>query len=448
MKMVIRIIKIAIFLGVLAAFGFLVSRKIDLITADLGRHIVNGYTILHGSNTERQEVLYSNYYSYTEPQRVFVNHHWGSGVLFYWVHQLAGFVGVSVFFVLLCLLTFALYYAWAIQKGGWLVATALAILLMPLMASRAEVRPEVFTYLFSGIYLIALNHAEFNAEKRGNRKLWLLPAVMLVWVNLHIGFIFGFFILGIFGLVRLGQDLRLRIIDKSKPVFSREFIILFKIGLVCLVAALVNPWFIKGVLYPFQIFRNYGYMIVENQSVRFLEKLSVTSTLNFGLYKIALVVAGASMVVASVLWLRRRKAAGVGSIAENAIVVVFGVLGYLGIRHFPSFAFLALPVVAGNLAALKGMRRVSSPNEKTSACRTCLAQPWCTLWLYFALWSVCSVFIIKFRFLNRLWGLGCCRQPKRRESFLSPTTYKGRYLTTMTLAGMPYFIYAIIPKFL
>ncbi len=358
---ILYLCKIVVFVGILAAFGVLVAHKIDLITADLGRHIANGNILVNGTSEQRQGVLYTNYYSYTEPDRGFVNHHWGSGVVLYAVYELGGFAGVSIFFVLLCEATFALFYSLAIKKGGWLLATALALLFMPLMASRAEVRPEVFTYLFSGIFIWVLTGiaSPLNASSKAGVKLessrkWviLLPIIMLLWVNLHIGFVFGFFILGIFFLEAAARY----IYHKSR---GREIYGMAKIGVACFVAALANPAFFKGVIYPFQIFRQYGYMIVENQSIAFLEKLGITSTLNFGLYKAALAIAALSVIAVFAKWvicrLRLAEAGEFftsGTISGNVIMIVFGILGYLGIRHFPSFAFLAMPVIAGNIYTL------------------------------------------------------------------------------------------------
>jgi hypothetical protein len=66
------------------------ARLIDLSTADLGRHLANGRWVL-----ENHDVLYTNFYSDTHPHAPFVNHHWLSGLIFYGVHFLSGFMGLS-----------------------------------------------------------------------------------------------------------------------------------------------------------------------------------------------------------------------------------------------------------------------------------------------------------------------------------------------------------------
>jgi len=60
-------------------------------------------------------------------------------------------------------------------------------------------------------------------------------------------------------------------IIRKKRINKKLGIVLILTGLV----SLLNPFFIKGLIYPFNIFKSYGYRIVENQSVWFLEKLGI-----------------------------------------------------------------------------------------------------------------------------------------------------------------------------
>jgi len=59
--------------GACLAFYFcLLATPINLATADLGRHLKNGELLLSGN----LDLLYKNYYSYTDPDYAFINHHW------------------------------------------------------------------------------------------------------------------------------------------------------------------------------------------------------------------------------------------------------------------------------------------------------------------------------------------------------------------------------------
>ena len=175
-----RWVKIAILILLLGWYGAFLFHKIDLTTSDLGRHIKNGEEILDGNFG----VLYQNHYSYTEPGYPFVNHHWLSGVVFYLIWKTSGFTGLHLFFIALSLITFWIFFDLAKKIGGFALAAPAALILIPLIAERVEARPEVFSYLFSGIFLWTL----WN-----KRRLWTLPVLMLLWANLHVYFFTGLF---------------------------------------------------------------------------------------------------------------------------------------------------------------------------------------------------------------------------------------------------------------
>lgn len=337
-----HILKILATIALLAWFAALLAKKIDLTTADLGRHIQNGAIIVHGSWADKWAVLHTNFYSYTLPNQPFVNHHWLSGVVFYFIHQAFGFAGLSVFYMLLGVLALALFFWAAVRQGNFWVAFFVALLLLPLMASRVEARPEIFTYFFSGVFYFILS--EWRAGRLRHKWLMVFLPLMLFWVNLHIGFIFGFLILGAFGLEQMIKFFR------RKP---NGFMILLFFSVLTGIFALANPFGYRAVLYPLDIFKNYGYLIVENQSVGFLENLGFGAGRNFLLFKIA---SAACLVMAAATAVKNRRNF---DFPGAVLILASGVMAYFGIRHFPSFAFFALPFLSGALLSLIPFGRIA-----------------------------------------------------------------------------------------
>ncbi len=313
--------KVVVLFLVLTWSGFFLSSQIDLSTADLGRHIANGRVLVEAPWAEKWGVLHTNFFSYTMPRAEFVNHHWLSGVVFYLVEYLSGFVGLSIFYVLISISSILLFWNVARKLSNFYLASLLVFLLTPLLAYRAEVRPEMWTYFFSGIFLNLLFF---------RRHLWLLPVLTLLWVNLHIGFVFGFLILGSFGLEELVKRVR---------GMENDFSQIFYISLASFLLALVNPFGYKLLLYPFQIFQDYGYRIVENQSVRFLEGINFTQGMHFLLYKILGV--GVVLAVVGAKWGRLRVPL---SITVSTLVLL--VISYFGVRHIALFSLFALVLLS------------------------------------------------------------------------------------------------------
>lgn len=293
-------------------FALSLAVKIHLPTADLGRHIKNGEIIVNGTSEQRSAILHTNFYSYTENDFPFINHHWLSGVVFYLGEKSVGFKGLSLLYIFLSVATLWIFFKIAWEKAGIAPALALTLLAIPVIASRAEVRPEVFTFFFCGLFFYI---CEKVASKQISVKwLYALPVIELIWVNLHSGFIFGIFIVGIY-FMRL-------------PV--KHFTVSFSL---IVLATLLNPSGLQGAMVPFTIFNNYGYRIVENQSISFLENLGVGNKTAFLGFKILAVITALSLV------LSYRKI----NIPHTIFAIVFGVMSYLAIRNFPLFGYFAIP---------------------------------------------------------------------------------------------------------
>lgn len=321
-----RILQVFILVFLLAWAGLFFVHKIDLTTADLGRHLRNGEMVLKGEF----DVLRTNFYSYTEPDFPVINHHWGSGVVFYLIEKAAGFRGLSLFYLLVSLIVFWLFFRIAEKESGFWPAALVSLLLIPLIAARTEIRPEIFSELFIAWFFWILWH--WRKDKIKDQWLFVLPILEIFWVNLHIYFIFGPALIALFLLKRI-KDKKLWLV----------------LGLTVL-AALFSPFGLKGVLYPFDIFRNYGYLIVENQSVWFLENLEIIQNPNLGLFKAAFAVLVLSFIL---VLIRQRKRFNP---TYFVLAAVFSALGWLAIRNFALFGLFALPIISFNFQRIFGRR--------------------------------------------------------------------------------------------
>lgn len=286
--------------------GIFLSQKINLVTADIGRHIANGKVLVEAPLAEKLALLHTNFFSYTMPEAPFVNHHWASGVIFYFTEKLFGFTGLSLLYVFASLLSILLFWNVARSVSSFYTASFFTIILAPILVSRVEVRPEVFSLFLSGVFLNLLYFRKW---------LWLIPVLTILWVNLHIGFIFGFLILGSF--------------------FLEDYKKFWKVSVVSALAGLINPFGYKLLIYPFLIFKDYGYKIVENQSISFLENIGFGAGQHFLLFKIV-----AALVIVSTALLLHKKLKINFSIFVPTLAT--GIMAYLGIRHFPVFALFAL----------------------------------------------------------------------------------------------------------
>jgi hypothetical protein len=137
------------------------------------------------------------------------------------------------------------------------------------------VRPEIFTLLLAGVFFWLL--WSYHDGRLCWAVLLVLPALEVFWVNLHIGFVFGPIFILAFLLGELLDDPRNPERDAIQPGVTRSSHKkprrlgrwLGILGLT-LAATLLNPSGIRGAVYPFTIWTNYGIPVVENLSILFL----------------------------------------------------------------------------------------------------------------------------------------------------------------------------------
>lgn len=329
--------QVFLFCLLLLGFLFLCSQKINLAASDLGRHLKNGEVILKEGLKSR--VIFTNFYSFTYPDNFFWNHHWGSGVIFFLIKKNLGFSGLSFFYLLVSGFTFFLFFQIAKEKGSFRSAFFSGLFLLPLLTWRSEVRPEIFSYFFSGVFLFLL-----CSPIRFKKYFWVLPLVEVFWVNIHVYFFLGFVLVGIF-LV--------------EAILEKDRILAEKLGLVlifCLFASFLNPLGIKGAFYPLRIFENYGYLVLENQSIFYLDKLIDYPAGIF--FKLSLGVVVLSFLLR---WFLGKDRKFVWS--EIFLGVFVGFLAWRAVRNFSLFSFVSWFLFSSNLIFLHAKDKGNSSGE-------------------------------------------------------------------------------------
>ena len=375
-KRIIFGLKILIILSIIALTALIYFQQGDFTSLDLGRHLKNGQIVW-----SQPGVLFTNFYSYTDTNFPFINHHWLSGVVFWLLYLIGGFKILTLLNILLGVAAVLIVFRLAARKANFWLAAILSLPVILILSERVDVRPEMFSYIF--IALVYYLTEDFRANGYGKKLLWLAP-IFLVWVNLHIYFFIGLFLISLAML----EQIILHFKDFFRAASARKFLY---ITLLSWAATLLNPNFIKGLLYPFNIFKKYGYDIVENKSPFYLETLM--TDYNILIFKILLGLLILSFILFFVI---KRKL----NFYQLVLAAVFSVFACLYIRNLPLFGLIILPIMARNYFA--AMRNFKEKPIKTEMI---------ILALVFAVYVLTSSLIVcdnlgEKKFLNKNFGLG------------------------------------------
>jgi len=158
---------------------------------------------------------------------------WLAEIVMVDLFSLGGLPALNLLFTGLIFLTFIVVF-FTLEGDPFLRA---AILVLAAGASEIywSARPQVFTFFFSACFYLCLRKFLL-----GNKNaLWLLPLIMLLWVNIHAGFAAGFILLLI---ALVGQGLTYLVQRPPKPPEAlRKLGWLVGVLFACAAAAVVNP---------------------------------------------------------------------------------------------------------------------------------------------------------------------------------------------------------------
>lgn len=228
-----RLVIAIAFLGILLLAGRV------LVDSDTWWHLRAGQWIV-----EHHSILSVDQFSFSRAGQTWHYPGWLAEVLMLGAYSLGGISGVNLLFLLILLASIILIFL--TMEGDSYLRSFTLILAAGAATIYWSARPQLFSFLFAAVFYLCIR--EFLFGKRN--LLFLLPPIMVLWVNLHGGFAIGFFFL-ILGLA--GQSFFYTFHpDGRKSGESRKIIWLSIAGASCLLAALINPYGTEMLIYPFK----------------------------------------------------------------------------------------------------------------------------------------------------------------------------------------------------
>ncbi|MBP9041203.1 MAG: hypothetical protein KBF64_05450 [Anaerolineaceae bacterium] len=295
---------------------------------DLWWHLQTGKQII-----ETGTIPHADLFSSTMIGKEWITHEWLTESILYLIYDRLGMIPLIALFS--AVITGAFYFAFLRAGESSRPYTAGFVVFVGAVASAPlwGIRPQMISLLLTSIFLFLLDNYE---KDRKVKSLIALPLIMILWVNMHGGFIIGIGIIGIYlagnlltTLARIKQDG----IPKKDSWYS--ILSLFGTVILCTLAALINPNSYKILIYPFQTITDPAMqqLIVEWFSPDFHQLI----WLPFGVLVLALIgfgLAGKTSV----------------SLTRILLVVVATFAAFRSVRHIPLFAIASVPILADLIA--------------------------------------------------------------------------------------------------
>ena len=306
------------FITLLFYIAFPTDKARLLGDGDTGYHIRAGEYILSNLSVPKTDI-----FSYITPAIPWTAHEWLSEVIMALLHQLGGLTLLVIAFSLIIAVTVRMFYTNTLSDGNNVFLSVVATIVFLMLAMvHFLARPHIFSLFILLIWYRLLNDFQYRQQNR----LWALPFISLLWVNLHGGFVIGLAILGLY----IAANLLLKFTNKDLWESSGrvKFKSLLRIFGLSTLACLVNPIGYHIFLFPVKLLSNTYIMdrVGEFLSPNFHE----LQPFKYVLFLLIIIVSYS-----------KKKP----DLIEMSLILLFTSMSLYSVRYIPLFALIVIPIL-------------------------------------------------------------------------------------------------------
>ncbi|MBN1384566.1 MAG: tetratricopeptide repeat protein [Elusimicrobia bacterium] len=306
-----------------------------------GKYIVNNF-----------KVPFLDPFSYTAVNKFYIDSNWLYQIILYVFYINIGFWGIFIYRLLVIGAVFYILFNLG-KKSNFYISTLCIFLTLVIANQRFMIRPEMFSYLFSVLFIMILDKFIIGKDnsKVYARPVYILPVLQVLWTNMHASFVFGPVIIGCYVF---GEFLQNR----------KDFKPLLLTFILCIAVCFVNPYGYRLVFYPLEcIAMQYGYKVlfypyllfdkIDSHTVSYFKSVSemmptfVADTGSF--HKSAFAIL---MIVSCVSFFISKRF----SASRFLVYGIFLCIGFLAIRNASYFAFVAAFITIVNFEKIKELQ--------------------------------------------------------------------------------------------
>lgn len=317
---------VAFLLPLVMLFTKLDGVRTMLGDGDTGWHIRIGEWAIANHAIPRYDV-----FSYTRPGQPFIAWEWLWDVGAAWLHLRWGLGAVVLAsMAILCLTSVMLFRLARRRSGNGLIAIAVTALAVAGSSIHWLARPHLVSWFLIVLFLHILERVREGRTKL----LWSLPVLMVVWTNLHGGFLAGIILVGAYAG---GEIVRAAVAAKREEILPalRGAVPYLLTTLGCSAATLVNPYTYHLHQHLWEFLRDPYHML------HLSEFLSLSFQNPASRYFEIMLALGLGAALTSIA---RR------NFTDALLIAGWGHLGLISARNIPIFTIVAAPIVAAAVA--------------------------------------------------------------------------------------------------
>ncbi|MFQ5593342.1 MAG: hypothetical protein ACE5HA_04270 [Anaerolineae bacterium] len=274
-----------------------------------------------------RSIPHTDLFSFTQAGQPFIYQNWLGEVLYYVVYRVGGLPLLIFFNTALLLMALVPVYDLCLKGNRrFRVAVLSSLLAAVVLGLYSNMRPQTYSFVFFAVFYWIL----WTYRDGGRDRLWALPPLMGMWVNLHGAFVLGIVMIGV---ILLAEGVRRLVMGADADTLPPGRLV--KLGVILgltVVAAVANPE-------TYQVFTYVRQLQIDPASQKLVTEWQVPDVKQMS---DVLVFFGPFFVVMLALLYARRRP----NLTELGLFLTFSVLALAAVRSGIWFALIAAPIVA------------------------------------------------------------------------------------------------------
>ena len=393
--------------------------QVEIKDLDLWLHLAVGRFITLNHYIPQVDIL-----SFTMAGKPWINHEWLFQVIVYNIFNAWGVPGLLKMQVVVVITTMFFLLFLGYNKDKQILTIFTLVLVFLIYQQRFTIRPDIYSLLFFVIYIFVL---ALHIDKRWS--IVCLFIVQVLWSNMHGFFFFGplFMALGII-CEWMKRHIKLPFEWNQVGRLNDSEFRRMRIGFVFVVlACFINPYFIKGALYPLTVFfslsgDNKIFFNYIQELQKPITRETIWDTGTFGFYKLTIALSFLSFIF------NRRKI----DISALFLWLVFLIFSLNASRNIAFFAVASYLVIITNAlnTKLEDIVPFRASHEKFVHITSMMVKLLMMIWIFQYAQVIVGIKYYdfsKYEWKSEFGGISQTSYPSGAADFLAENNVKGNF---------------------
>lgn len=192
--------------------------------------------------TENKTVPSEDVFGFATQGAEWIPFEWGFDVLAYNIYNAGGYTLLSIFrslvFILIFYLIIRLSEKFRINR---VIVYFILLILVAGLFERLMIKPQIMSFLFNVLIIyIFISYAFLKRE--GNKLIYFLPFIFLLWANMHMGVLSGIILFAVFVLSEAAAYFNRKFLySENNPADKRSLLKIIMMFVLSAVMLLANP---------------------------------------------------------------------------------------------------------------------------------------------------------------------------------------------------------------